>query len=463
VEIKLIFYFRIKYRAFIFVKTKLLIMKHVFVALLAAIIIAPAVNGQDEDLIRASEFGVSFNLYDYKTASLIRTTSLTTVLRDKQFGKLKNMSPGIGLHYTKGLKKHIDYTVSFGASFLNHPFINKPDIGTEKLLLQLEAVANFKMVSDKYWLQPYLIGGIGAQKYSVYYGAYIPLGVGLNINFFNEGRLFINSTYRTPVTTESASYHFMHAFGIAGRIGKKPVYIPPPPPPPPPAPKDSDNDGIIDENDKCPTVPGMAKYQGCPVPDTDKDGINDENDKCVDVPGLAKYQGCPVPDTDKDGINDEEDKCIDKPGVARYGGCPVPDGDGDGINDEEDKCPTVPGVAEQQGCPAITEEVTKTVNYAAKNVYFNTGSTKLLSKSFAPLNEVVKIMKDNTSLKMKIDGHTDNVGSDELNMKLSDGRAAAVKAYLVSKGISSETSPVDDNKTAAGRTKNRRVEMKVFY
>lgn len=449
-------------------------MKHVFVALLSAIILAPAVNGQDEDLIRAAEFGVSFNLYDYKTASLIRATSLSTVIRDKQFGKIKSMSPGIGLHYTKGLKKHLDYNVSFGASFLNHPFKDKPDVGVEKLLLQLEAVAHFKMVSDKYWFQPYLIGGVGAQKYYVYYGAYIPVGVGLNINFFNEGRLFFNSTYRTPVTSESASYHFMHAFGVAGRIGKKkePKYIPPPPPPPPPAPKDTDNDGIIDDNDKCPTVSGFAKYQGCPVPDTDKDGINDENDKCVDVPGLAKYQGCPVPDTDKDGINDEEDKCIDKPGVARYGGCPVPDGDGDGINDEEDKCPKVPGVVEQQGCPAITEEVTKTINYAAKNVYFNTGSTKLLSKSYAPLNEVVKIMNDNTSLKMKIDGHTDNVGSDELNMKLSDGRAAAVKAYLVSKGISAdrlesegfgETSPVADNNTATGRSKNRRVELKVFY
>jgi outer membrane protein OmpA-like peptidoglycan-associated protein len=472
VEIKLIFYFRIKIRAFTFVKTKLLFMKHVFVVLLTAIMIAPAINGQDADPIRSSELGVSFNLYDYKTASLIRSSSLSTVLRDKQFGKIKNMAAGIGLHYTKGLKKHIDYSVSLGATFLNHPFKNKPDLGVDRLMLQLEAVGHLKMVSDNYWLQPYLIGGVGAQKYGVYYGAYIPLGVGLNINFFDEGRLFINSTYRTPVTTESASYHFMHAFGIAGRIGKKqePKYIPPPPPPP--APKDSDNDGIIDDNDKCPTVPGVAKYQGCPIPDTDKDGINDENDKCVDVPGLAKYQGCPVPDTDKDGINDEEDKCPTQAGVARYGGCPVPDGDKDGINDEEDKCPTIPGVPEQQGCPAISEEVTKTINYAAKNVYFNTGSTKLLSKSYAPLNEVVKIMNENTAMKLKIDGHTDNVGADAMNQKLSDGRAAAVKAYLVSKGISAdrlesegfgETMPVADNNTTTGRSKNRRVEMKVFY
>jgi OmpA-OmpF porin, OOP family len=470
VEIKPIFYFRIYYQAVIFVKTKLLYMKHVFVSLLAAILLAPVVYGQDDE-IRATDIGVSFNLYDYKTAQLIRSTSLSTVFNNKQFGKIQDMSPGIGVHYFRGLKKHIDFAGSLSASFLNQPIGGKPADGIDRLMLQLEGGANFKMVSDHYALQPFLIGGFGAQKYGIYYGAYIPLGVGLNINFFDEGRVFINSTYRVPITTSSANYHFMHAIGIAGRIGKKkePVIVPPPPPP---VPKDSDNDGIIDDNDKCPTTPGVAKYEGCPVPDTDKDGINDDNDKCPTVAGLAKYEGCPIPDTDKDGINDEEDKCPNQPGVARYAGCPVPDRDKDGINDEEDKCPDVPGVASQQGCPEITEEVTKTVAYAAKNVYFATGSTKLLKQSYKPLDELVKVLNDNSSLKLKIDGHTDDVGKDDFNMRLSDGRAASVKAYLVSKGISEdrlesegfgESMPVADNKTAAGKAKNRRVEMKVFY
>jgi outer membrane protein OmpA-like peptidoglycan-associated protein len=443
-------------------------MKLVFVSLLAAIFIAPVVYGQDDE-IRSSEIGVSFNLYDYKTAQLIRTTSLNAVIRDKQFADVGEMSPGIGLHYFKGLKKHIDFGGSLGVTYLNQTFQNKPSDGVERMMIQLEATAQFKMVSDHYWLQPLLIAGLGAERYHVYYGAHIPLGVGLNVNFFNEGRLFFNSTYRVPITTGSSNYHFMYAFGVSGRITKKkepPVVIVPPPP------KDTDNDGILDDVDKCPTVPGVAKYEGCPVPDTDKDGINDDNDKCPTVPGLAKYQGCPIPDTDNDGINDEEDKCPTEPGVARYAGCPVPDRDKDGINDEEDKCPDVFGVAAMQGCPEISEEVTKTVGYAAKNVYFATGSTKLLSKSYKPLDDLVKVLNDNKSLKLKIDGHTDNVGNDDANMKLSDGRAASVKKYLVSKGISAdrlesegygETMPVADNKTSAGRTKNRRVEMKVFY
>ena len=449
-------------------------MKKLLVFILATILIAPNVFSQD-DQIRPAEVGISFNLYDFETATKIRTISLSSVLSAKEWSKLKNMSVGIGVHYFKGLKKRLDFAGTFSASFLNYPFPNRVDFASQRLLMALDASALFKMVPNNYKVQPYLSAGIGGHLYRSYYGAFIPLGVGLNIDFLNEGKIFINSQYRVPVTTGSANYHFFHAIGISGRVGKKksePKLITPPPPPPPAPPKDSDGDGIIDDNDKCPTVPGVAKYNGCPVPDTDKDGINDENDKCPTVAGLAKYQGCPVPDSDNDGINDEEDKCPNKPGVARYQGCPVPDGDGDGINDEEDKCPTVPGVAEQQGCPEITAEVTKTLNYAAKNVYFATGSAKLLAKSFTRLNDVAKILNDNPSLNLKIDGHTDDVGKDDFNMKLSNNRAASVKTYLISKGINEgrivsegfgETVPVADNKIASGRDKNRRVELKVYY
>jgi len=300
----------------------------------------------------------------------------------------------------------------------------------------------------------------------------MPLGLGLKINFFDEAHLFLTSQYRVPVTTETASYHFQHSIGIAGILGKKkePKIIPPPPPPPPPA--DTDGDGIPDDKDKCPTVKGLAKYEGCPIPDTDKDGINDEEDKCPTVPGVARYQGCPIPDTDKDGINDEEDKCPTVSGVARYQGCPVPDTDGDGVNDEEDKCPKLAGPKENQGCPVINDEVKKIVTYAANNIYFVTGSYKLLSKSNKGLDEVVAIMKKNPDMKLAIDGHTDDVGSNEMNQRLSDNRAGTVKAYFVSQGVEEsrltavghgETMPVVDNKTAANRQKNRRVEMKLSY
>ena len=445
-------------------------MKKISSLLAALYLLAPASYSQD-DYVRPAAIGISFFINDFVTPARIRSSSLSYVLSNKQWAHYKETSHGIGVHYFKGLSNHIDFVGSLGFSDVDYPMANT-NFG-RKLLIEGNASVNLKMTTEKYWVQPYLSLGVGAHKYGVYYGAFIPLGVGLKVNIADELHFFVMSTYRVPVTTETANYHFQHAFGIAQTIGKKkePKIITPPPPPPP-APIDTDGDGIFDDKDKCITVPGVAKYEGCPVPDTDKDGLNDDDDKCPTVPGLARYQGCPIPDTDKDGINDEEDKCPQVAGVARYQGCPVPDTDGDGVNDEEDKCPNLAGTKENQGCPEIQGEIKKTVDYAANNIYFVTGSYKLLSKSYKGLNDVITIMKNNPETKLTIDGHTDNVGNDEYNQTLSDNRAAEVKAYFVSKGIDEarltsaghgETSPVADNNTAAGRQKNRRVEMKLGY
>jgi outer membrane protein OmpA-like peptidoglycan-associated protein len=340
-------------------------------------------------------------------------------------------------------------------------------------LLEADASANFKLVTEDYWVIPYVTLGAGAHTYKGYYGAFLPMGIGLRVNLFDEAGINFNSQYRIPINYGTSNYHFFHSLGLYGIIGqRKEVSKPLPVVPAVEAPKDTDGDGITDDKDKCPTVPGVAKYDGCPVPDTDKDGINDDEDQCPTVPGVARYHGCPIPDSDKDGINDEEDKCPTVSGVARYQGCPVPDTDGDGVNDEEDKCPTVRGTVENHGCPEIKEEVKKKVDFAAQNILFASSSYKLLASSDKGLNDVVKILQDNPELKLTIDGHTDNTGTPEKNQTLSENRANAVKDYLVSKGIDAsrltaaghgQDEPIADNKTAAGRKKNRRVEMKLTY
>ncbi len=442
-------------------------MKKILSVLITLCLLVPASYGQDDE-IRPKALGVSFYLNDFLSAQRIRNSSLSQVFSDKGFAKLREMSPGLAITYFKGIRKHVDIAASIGGAFLRYPMPNKSFSGNS-LLLEANAAVNLKMTTEKYWVQPYIILGVGGHKYRSYYGAFMPLGLGLKVNILDEAHLFITSTYRVPVTTETANYHFQHSIGIAGRLGKKkePKIIEPPKPPP-----DTDGDGIIDSLDKCPTVPGLAKYEGCPIPDTDKDGINDEEDKCPTVPGLARYQGCPIPDTDKDGINDEEDKCPTVPGLARYQGCPIPDTDGDGVNDEEDRCVTIPGPKENFGCPVISEEVKKRVNLAAKNILFVTGSAKLQKSSFKGLDDVVRIMTENPGMSLAIDGHTDNVGKDDYNQTLSDNRAASVKTYLVSKGIDEsrisatghgETTPIADNKTAAGRQKNRRSELTLSY
>ena len=446
-------------------------MKKILLSLLAIYLLLPASFGQKTDYIRPSAIGISFVLNDYKTAQYIRTNSLSATFRDKKWSKLNDMAPGMAISYFKGLANHIDFAGTLIGSFVSVPLPDHPNITGDNFLLEADASANFKMTTEKYWVQPYLIAGVGAAKYKSYYSAFIPVGLGLKVNLFDEAGIFVTTQYRIPATTGTNNYHFVNSIGIAGTVGKKKeepvktVVIPQAEPP-----KDRDNDGIIDSLDACPDVAGLAAFQGCP--DKDGDGIPDKDDKCPDMAGLARYQGCPVPDSDKDGINDEDDKCKDVPGVARYQGCPVPDSDNDGVNDEEDKCPNLAGVKENQGCPLISEEVKKKVDYAAKNIYFTTGSYKLLSKSYKGLDEVVKILKDNPDLKLGIYGHTDNTGKVEKNQLLSENRSAAVKKYLVSKGVNESSlssaghgqdEPIADNKTAAGRAKNRRVELKLEY
>jgi OOP family OmpA-OmpF porin len=447
-------------------------MKKLLASLLALCFLADTGFSQTVKSIRDPSLGISFTLTDFVTAQRIRNTSLNTVIRDKSRAKFKEMAPGLGISYITGLTPHVDFAATLNGTFVQYPFPNK-SFFRDRFLLEADASAQLKLTTEDFWLIPYFSAGIGAHKYDIYYGAFVPVGLGLRLNLFDEAGVVVSSQYRLPVTRETSNYHFFHSVGVYGVIAKRKV--PPTPPPPIPEvvpPKDTDSDGITDDKDKCPTVPGVAKYDGCPVPDTDKDGINDDEDKCPTVPGVARYQGCPVPDTDKDGINDEEDKCPAVPGVARYQGCPVPDRDNDGVNDEEDKCPDVPGLKENMGCPDIKAEVKQKVDYAAHNILFATGSAKLLASSNKGLNDVVRIMKDNPDTKISIDGHTDNTGTPAINARLSQGRADAVKNYLVSKGIDAsritstghgQDMPIADNKTAAGRQKNRRVEMTLGY
>ncbi len=194
-------------------------MKKILTALFALYLLVPAAYAQNNE-IRPKALGVSFFLNDFLTASRIRTGSLTQVLSDKSQARLKDMTPGLAVNYFKGITKHIDVAMGLEGSFIRYPMPNKV-FPNEKLLMEFNAAVNLKMVTEKYWVTPYLIMGVEAHKYIAYYGATIPLGIGIKVNFFDEAHLFITSTYRVPVTTETANYHFQHSIGVAFPLKKK--------------------------------------------------------------------------------------------------------------------------------------------------------------------------------------------------------------------------------------------------
>ncbi len=399
---------------------------------------------------KGSAIGFSANLTDF-TASLWKSGPL---------------QPGFSIMYWHGIGAKTDYSIRYNGVFTNY---SKNLTSNSSYANELEASLHLRMFNNDHLLNPFLSAGLGGGVYGGNFAGYAPLGGGLQMNLFNDGYITLQMNYRVSFSTVNLDNNLFYSLGFSQSIHSTQAYVAPPPPPIPVV-VDTDKDGIPDNVDKCPTVPGIAKYNGCPIPDTDGDGINDEQDKCPTVAGLAKYQGCPIPDTDGDGINDEEDKCPTVAGVAKYQGCPIPDTDGDGVNDEEDKCPSEAGPATNFGCPIIKPEIIQKINKSAKNIFFVTGSAKLLAKSNASLNNVVKILAENPSYKVDISGHTDNTGKAEKNQTLSEARSNAVKTYFVKKGVDEtrlnatgygQDKPIASNKTAKGRTQNRRVEMTV--
>ena len=226
---------------------------------------------------------------------------------------------------------------------------------------------------------------------------------------------------------------------------------------------DRDGDGIIDGKDACPDQAGIPAFEGCP--DTDGDGIQDKEDACPKAAGDPKYKGCP--DTDGDGLPDPEDKCPKEAGPKSNGGCPNPDSDGDGIPDKDDRCPKKPGVKEERGCPP--RDLQKFTG-AIKGIQFESGSAKIVKKSFKLLDQAAKVLGKYKTINVTIEGHTDDQGGAAANLKLSKARAESVKRYLMEAGVDvarleavgyGETKPVASNKTKRGRAQNRRIEFRI--
>ena len=194
-------------------------------------------------------------------------------------------------------------------------------------------------------------------------------------------------------------------------------------------------------------------------------------------------------DTDNDGVanfldiepNTRAGSNVNSKGQA------IVDMDGDGIVDSEDFCPTVKGTIEFKGCPIsfvqeskkednenegnnVTGNLKSKIDAVSNDVTFETNGISVKGEFKKQVTALAKLLNENPSLVVTLNGHCDNVGEDNLNNKLSESRAIAVKDYLVAKGVTSSrittkgygiSKPKMSNDTEKGRNANRRVEFVV--
>lgn len=183
-------------------------------------LLAPAYS--QDDYIQRPTLGIYFFFNDFKSAENIRATSFREALRSSQFGKLKDMSPGLALNYISGLTKYFDFTGTLTGSFLDYYKKDGTVLGQDNLLLEGDVSIKGKLFSNRYWVSPFVQIGTGISKYRKYWGAFIPAGTGVQVNFFDEAFFVFNAQYRVAVT-ETVSNHFYYSVGIAGNIGRKKV------------------------------------------------------------------------------------------------------------------------------------------------------------------------------------------------------------------------------------------------
>ncbi|TAD81689.1 MAG: hypothetical protein EAY75_17415 [Bacteroidetes bacterium] len=194
-------------------------MKLSLLTLLAFVALGSA--AQEADYKKKPTLLLTFGAQDFKTAQLIRSNTLSSVLSNKQWSGITEMDPSFGVTFINGLSQNLDYSVNLSGASINYPYRDKNRLaGSDAFLFETDASLHAKLLSDKYIMVPYLSAGIGCSIYKSFWDAFVPVGLGLQFKLGPDNFITTNAQYRVPIT-QRANYHFFYNIGFGMTLGKK--------------------------------------------------------------------------------------------------------------------------------------------------------------------------------------------------------------------------------------------------
>ncbi len=350
---------------------------------------------------------VVFRLNNYK---LNKNVKLENVIHGAEIGYIQHMTKFLDLYVPLRLGPRGDVETK-----RNSVITKTTQVGNFGLDVALQA----KYDNGRQRLVPFISAGLGTDIYDEGLAFGAPVGVGLNVRINSKTFITVANYYRFGMTNETPK-SWMHSLGVSVDLSKVQSKFTPPP--------------ISKEQEYQARQLATAKMR---ADAKERAKLEEEAAAQAILQAEAKAKA--------DALLAEAEKRAKAEERAKT---------------EEQSKPIV-----------VSEEVKKVLDYALKSVEFELGSALLTTNSYSSLDAVATTLTANPELNIRIEGHTDRVGNDAINLKLSETRANTCMSYLISKGISANrlkivgygaARPVADNETEDGRRQNRRVEFIPF-
>jgi hypothetical protein len=196
-------------------------MKRILLLAVAMVLFQAGFSQSKTSKKKSSQLGIQFTAHDFQTPADLNSRGMSFVLSDKKWGDFDRKRVGMAITYTEALNENLDFNARLGMSDVDYTLSNKPfaaSTGT-RTYFELDANLFMKLLSNEHVVSPFLSLGVGGSVWKGYHAAYIPAGVGFQVNLFDETFLVAQSQYRIPVTGNAANNLFF-SIGVSAVLNK---------------------------------------------------------------------------------------------------------------------------------------------------------------------------------------------------------------------------------------------------